>query len=96
VPYQPGATPQLLDYPATLQLTHSTATDGAEVTYAYDPDGRLAKVTDATVTREFACDLQGQVVKESVALQPDPAAATPPSASPRASTSSACHPIQTT
>jgi len=59
--------------PTTLQLTHSTATDGAEVRYEYDLEGRLAKVTDATGTREFAYDLRGQVVKESVLLQPESA-----------------------
>ena len=49
--------------PATLQLAKSTATDGTVVAYEYDPDGRVAKVTDATGTREFAYDLRGQVVK---------------------------------
>ena len=57
----------------TLQLAKSTATDGTEVQYEYDPDGRVAKVTDATGTREFAYDLRGQVVKETVVLQHDPA-----------------------
>jgi len=52
--------------PSTLQLTKSTATDGTEVHYEYDADGRLAKVTDATGTREFAYDLRGQVTKETV------------------------------
>jgi RHS repeat-associated protein len=60
--------------PATLQLAKSTATDGTEVYYEYDAEGRLAKVTDATGTREFAYDLRGQVTKETVVLQPDPAA----------------------
>ncbi|MDP4583609.1 MAG: RHS repeat protein, partial [Verrucomicrobiales bacterium] len=60
--------------PATLQLAKSTATDGTEVQYEYDPDGRVAKVTDATGTREFAYDLRGQVVKETVVLQHDPEA----------------------
>jgi len=59
--------------PATLQLATSTATDGTAVHYEYDADGRLAKVTDATGTREFAYDLRGQVTKETVVLQHDPA-----------------------
>jgi RHS repeat-associated protein len=59
--------------PATLQLATSTATDGTVVAYEYDSDGRLAKVTDATGTREFAYDLRGQVTKETVVLQHDPA-----------------------
>jgi|GEM_PF-1881761 len=61
---------------STLQLAKSTATDGTEVTYAYDPDARLAKVTDATGSREFTYDIRGQVTKEAVTLQPDPE--TPP------------------
>jgi RHS repeat-associated protein len=60
--------------PATLQLAKSIATDGTAVQYEYDPDGRLAKVTDATGTREFAYDQRGQVTKETVVLQHDPAA----------------------
>jgi YD repeat-containing protein len=59
--------------PATLQLATSTATDGTAVNYEYDSDGRLAKVTDATGTREFAYDQRGQVTKETVVLQHDPA-----------------------
>ena len=47
-------------------------TDGTNVAYEYTSDGRLAKVTDATGTREFAYDLRGQVVKETVVLQHDP------------------------
>ncbi|MBP6604008.1 MAG: RHS repeat protein, partial [Verrucomicrobiales bacterium] len=58
--------------PSTLQLAKSTAADGTAVDYEYDPEGRLAKVTDATGTREFAYDLRGQVVKETVVLQHDP------------------------
>ena len=58
---------------ATLQLAKSTATDGTVVAYEYDSDGRVAKVTDATGTRVFAYDLRGQVVKETVVLQHDPA-----------------------
>src|SRR5690606_26925226 len=56
----------------TLQLIKSTATDGTEVTYEYDSEGRPAKVTDATGTREFAYDLRGQVVKETVTLLTGP------------------------
>jgi YD repeat-containing protein len=57
--------------PATLQLAKSIATDGTAVQYEYDPDGRLAKVTDATGTRQFAYDQRGQVTKETVVLQHD-------------------------
>src|SRR5690606_6408887 len=56
----------------TLQLKKSTATDGVEVTYEYNPEGQLAKVTDATGTREFEYDLRGQTVKESVSLHTGP------------------------
>lgn len=54
--------------PATLQLTKSTATDGTTVTYEYNPEGQLAKVTDATGSREFTYDIRGQVLKEAVTL----------------------------
>lgn len=54
--------------PATLQLLGSKASDGTTVEYEYDAEGRPAKVTDATGTREFAYDLHGQIVKETVTL----------------------------
>ena len=58
----------------TAQLTQTASTDGTKVAYAYNSEGRLAKVTDATGTREFAYDLRGQVTKETVVLQHDPKA----------------------
>ena len=58
----------------TAQLTQTASTDGTKVAYAYNSEGQLAKVTDATGTREFAYDLRGQVMKESVTLQHDPTA----------------------
>ncbi|HRQ89378.1 MAG TPA: hypothetical protein PLA50_11305, partial [Bacteroidia bacterium] len=52
----------------TLQLKKSTATDGLEVVQEYDSENRPSKVTDATGTREFAYDLRGQIVKETITL----------------------------
>ena len=52
----------------TAQLTQTASTDGTNVTYAYNSEGQLQKVTDATGAREFTYDLRGQITKESVTL----------------------------
>jgi len=53
----------------TAQLTQTTSTDGTNVTYAYNSEGQLQKVTDATGTREFTYDLRGQITKELITLK---------------------------
>jgi len=53
----------------TGAMTGTFYSDGTKITYEYDEANRLKKVNDVTGSREFAYNLQGQILTETVTVK---------------------------